>query len=244
VSHDERAAGRPAAQRLAVLLAWVGGGVDAIGYLALAHLFTAHMSGNTVALGASLGQGEGGEVLRRGAAIVLFAVGIAVGTAVGEVRRERGRRHPTVAVFVVEMVLLAAFATVGAPGVLGGDMPAPDDWRFYGLVALPTVAMGLQSATLRRIGHLQVRTTYISGVLTNLMEAIVHRLCRPGRDESGEPVRIYAAVWGAYLLGAIVGGAGYGRVGVLALVVPISGLGLAAALDLRHPYEQAAQSGA
>src|SRR5262249_36270733 len=30
-----------------LLLAWIAGGVDAIGYLVLLHLFTAHMSGNS-----------------------------------------------------------------------------------------------------------------------------------------------------------------------------------------------------
>jgi uncharacterized membrane protein YoaK (UPF0700 family) len=234
----EQPAGRPDTRRLAVLLAWVAGGVDAIGYLALAHLFTAHMSGNTVALGASAGQGEGGEVLRRGVAISLFAVGIALGTAIGEVRRLRGGRHPTVAVFVAEMVLLAAFVVVGTQGARDSGSPPPDDWRFYVLVAFPTLAMGLQSATLRRIGELHVRTTYISGVLTSLMEAVIHQVFRL-RGEPGARVGVYASVWGGYLLGATLGGLGYARAGLLALVLPIAGLGVAAALDLRHPHELA-----
>ncbi len=37
-----------ALEALALVLASVAGGVDAIGWLTLDHLFTAHMSGNTV----------------------------------------------------------------------------------------------------------------------------------------------------------------------------------------------------
>jgi uncharacterized membrane protein YoaK (UPF0700 family) len=37
-------------QGLIVLLAFTGGWVDAVGYLVLLHLFTGHMSGNTIAL--------------------------------------------------------------------------------------------------------------------------------------------------------------------------------------------------
>jgi uncharacterized membrane protein YoaK (UPF0700 family) len=225
------------ARRLAVLLAWIAGGVDAIGYLALAHLFTAHMSGNTVALGASVGTGETAELARRGVAILLFAAGIGLGTALGEVRRERGGRHPTVAVLGAELILLLAFVVIGERQ----QIPSPDDPRFYVMVAFPTVAMGLQSATLRRIGDLHVRTTYISGVLTNLMEAIVHRLFGREKD-NGLDVKVYGAVWGSYLLGAILGGVGYARAGPLGMLLPIIGLGLACALDLRHPHEVAVEA--
>ena len=233
---DSPPTGRPGTRRLAVLLAWVAGAVDAVGYLALAHLFTAHMSGNTVALGASVGTGETGEVVRRGVAIALFAVGIALGTALGEFRRQRGRRHPTVAVFAVETLLLATFIVLGKRE----PMPSTDDARFYVLVALPTVAMGLQSAALRHIGHLHVRTTYISGVLTSLVEGVVRHIVQRGREhDSG--VRVYGAVWGAYLLGAGLGGVSYARVGPLGMILPVIGLAAAMALDLRHPYELATE---
>ncbi len=53
----------------AVLLAWVAGFVDSLGYLALAKVFTAHMSGNSAAVGAELGAGNWHEAMVKGLAI-------------------------------------------------------------------------------------------------------------------------------------------------------------------------------
>jgi len=48
---------------IALSLAIIGGFVDAVGYLALFRLFTAHMRGNTVAGGADLAQQEWSEAV-------------------------------------------------------------------------------------------------------------------------------------------------------------------------------------
>jgi uncharacterized membrane protein YoaK (UPF0700 family) len=247
--HPPDASSRETA-RVAVLLAWVAGAVDAIGYLTLSHIFTAHMSGNSVAFGAALGLARWDTVLERGIPIALFALGIAVGTAVGEASGARGVRHPTVAVFAIEAALLALFWGLGSRALEGGEIRAGAAWQFYGLVALPTLAMGLQSATLRRVGGRGVRTTYVSGVLTNLAEAIAQAVFRTGRrgasGDGREPrdrptgrIRLYGNVWGAYVLGAILGGVGLEYWGLGALALPIAGLGLAMVRDLLHPHELA-----
>jgi uncharacterized membrane protein YoaK (UPF0700 family) len=100
--------------------------------------------------------------------------------------------------------------------------------------------MGLQSATLRRIGQLHVRTTYISGVLTNLVQGLVQQLVRRG-EQRDFGVQVYGAVWIGYLVGAILGGVGYAQTGALGMLLPIIGLGFACAFDLRHPHELAAE---
>ena len=230
-----------------MLLAWVAGGVDAIGYLTLAHVFTAHMSGNSVAFGAALGQSRWDTVLVRGAPVALFAVGIVAGTVVGEASDARGARHPSVPVFGVEMALLAAFWILGS-GLLRDAAIAPSaGWQFYGLVALLTLAMGLQSATLRRVGRHGVHTAYVSGVLTSLAEAAGQAMFRPygrtrstdSQDPPSQRIRLYGSVWGGYLVGAILGGALLAPAGLAALALPIAGLAVAIVHDLRHPHELA-----
>jgi hypothetical protein len=46
-------------------LAWVGGSLDAISYLALGHVFTVNMTGNTVLLAMALGAGDLGRACAR-----------------------------------------------------------------------------------------------------------------------------------------------------------------------------------
>ena len=65
----------------AILLAAVADFVDALGYVGLAHLFTAHLTGNAAAIGAHLGQGHWTESLLRLTPLPAFVLGGAVGTA-------------------------------------------------------------------------------------------------------------------------------------------------------------------
>jgi uncharacterized membrane protein YoaK (UPF0700 family) len=246
---DERPPAAPSREtaRLAVLLAWVAGGVDAIGYLTLAHIFTAHMSGNSVAFGAALGEARWDTVVERGAPIALFAVGIAAGTIVGEASDARGARHPAVPVFGVEVVLLGAFWALGSGLLRDGEIATDAAWQFYGLVALLTLAMGLQSATLRHVGSHTAHTTYVSGILTSLAEAVAQAAFRPRArpepsDSDNAPahrIRLYGSIWGGYLIGAILGGALWMPAGLAALGLPIAGLAIAIVRDLRHPHELA-----
>jgi uncharacterized membrane protein YoaK (UPF0700 family) len=233
---------RAATRRIAVLLSCVAGAVDAIGYIVLAHLFTAHMSGNAVALGAAIGQAHWDTAIERAITIALFAAGIAAGTVAGDVAAARGGRHPTVAVFALEMALLAALLVCGGRA-MGADGIAVRGWRFYGLVALPTLAMGMQNATLRSAGRLRVRTTYISGVLTHLVSATVQTLWRPRRGRSparagrtGE-IALYGGVLVSYILGAVAASVAELSWGTVALVLPLAGLAVVIASDLAHPRE-------
>jgi uncharacterized membrane protein YoaK (UPF0700 family) len=91
----------------------VAGFVDAAGYIVLVRLFTAHMSGNSVAMGASLGQGDWAEAIRRGFPIPFFVLGVALGVAILEWRSRRAARRKISAVLVPEALLLLAFLLYG-----------------------------------------------------------------------------------------------------------------------------------
>jgi len=114
----------------------VAGCVDAVGYLVLSHVFTAHMSGNSVGFGAALGSGDWTEAFRRGFPIPLFVIGVATGGAIIEVGARRGLRRTMSLVLVIEESLLLAFMIGRRPVLRHGTVPSGDGTTFDGLVAL------------------------------------------------------------------------------------------------------------
>ncbi len=193
-----------------VMLSLAAGCVDAVGYLGLGQIFVANMTGNTVLLGLALGQAKGEAALRAVVALAGFVVGVAAGAAIVGPGRERSAWSPAVtAALALELVVLVAFA-VG--WFLAEAEPA--GLAMYPLIVLPSLAMGVQSAAVRRLGIPGVATTYITGTLTALTEGAIARL-RPavsGDDRleqtmpSARGLVLPADVWLAYGAGAVIVG--------------------------------------
>ena len=238
-----------------LLLAWVGGFVDAVGFLALFELFTAHMSGNSVWLGASFGLGDWRLGLHHLFPIPLFVVGVAVGTTMVELARQRRVRAPFVAPLLLEAVLLAGFMLAGSAFVVDGALRPQTVWAFYLLAALPALAMGLQNATLRRVAGQTLHTTYITGALQSFAEDGVHYLFwlreqtraagyrRALRGSPAQPALRAAAasalLWLAYVAGAVSGGFSKHEWELHALILPLGVLAVIVAVDIARPGEVA-----
>lgn len=221
-----------------LLLAWVGGFVDAVGFLALFHLFTAHMSGNSVWLGTYLGVGNWRLGLHHLFPIPLFVLGVAIGTAAVELARRRRMRNPFVPALLLETALLALFMLCGSAFIVNGSVRTETVWAFYLLAALPALAMGVQNATLRRVAGQTLHTTYITGVLNGLAEESVHVLfwlreqtrtaglrhaLRAAPAQPALRAAVAAALlWLAYVTGAVSGGFAKHRWELYALALPLA----------------------
>jgi uncharacterized membrane protein YoaK (UPF0700 family) len=221
-----------------LLLAWAAGNLDAISYLGLGGVFTAMMTGNTVLLGLALGQGHVRAALRSVLALAGFAIGVALGAGiVDEPRRERDWPPAVTVALGVEAAIVAAFSlmwrlwpTERAGGVI------------YALIVLCAVAMGVQSAAVRRLGVPGIATTYITGTLTSLVADVVARVrhsAHAAADDEAAPARrwehrigLLAAVFGVYALGALTGTLLYPRV-ALAPAVPLAAVAAAIPLAAR-----------
>jgi uncharacterized membrane protein YoaK (UPF0700 family) len=228
---------------LALDLALTGGAVDGIGFVILYHVFTAHMSGNSIAAAVYTGQGDWASAVHRAFPIPVFVLGVMLGAALCEWLARRRVRPVLAAAFGLEAVLLALFVLVARWDEQSGRIPRDPAWQFYAIAALPALAMGVQSAALRRVGAVKVRTTYITGMLTNAAEEAV--ACLYGiADRSGEDLRaafrrgsLFAGIWVAYVLGAVIGVWAEARVGPAVLAVPVAGLVVVAVWDLVRPME-------
>jgi uncharacterized membrane protein YoaK (UPF0700 family) len=232
---------------MAPLLAAVAGFVDVVSYVSL-NVFTAHMSGNSARLGVYLGRGAYHGVLIAAFAVGVFVASIVVGTSLMDILVRRRTRAPEATLLVAQAALLLIFAVAGGAGASHGLVPHAPAIRFYGLVACAVTAIGLQTSCLQRVSGQTVRTTYISGMLTTLADEIatiavarggpkeqrqpsylLGELAMPRGGAAGYRIALLAAIWLAYLAGA-VGGAFAQRSWQLAsLAIPVGILVLVAA---------------
>lgn len=212
----------------AVLLAAIAGFVDAFGYLVLSHLFVAHMSGNSAALGAFLGARHWHEAVLRAAPLPAFMAGVAAGALSVDLMPGTTRRRRLTPAFLLEIALLVAFYFACPPSL---TIPARSP-LFYALMSLLAAAMGVQAATLRRAGGERVTTTFVSGMLANMTEEMIAS-CLHRASSNGDPAmaaerahgaRMLAAIFIAFMVGAAGGSVAKESLGRFALAVPIFGL--------------------
>jgi uncharacterized membrane protein YoaK (UPF0700 family) len=243
---------------VALALSWSAGCVDALGYLALSGTFAAHMTGNTVSSVMHGVQGRWTEMVRRAMPIPLFFLGLLVGEVVLELAKRRGRRHIAARVLGIEAVCLGGFLGMGiwvlgtGPGEKIGN---PKTWEFVVMVGLIAAAMGLQSASMRKVGAVTIFTTFITGTLTKLANDLSaylfwvwdqirarekrgrwKRVMRLSwREESFQAVVVLLGLYVAYVMGALAGAVGFYRWGVLVAAAPLGVVMMGVAVDWVRP---------
>jgi uncharacterized membrane protein YoaK (UPF0700 family) len=140
---------------LLVALTIASGAVDAISYFGLGKTFSAFMTGNFVFLGFGIANLRGPAVLPVVCALSMFAVGSYLGLRIATLHKGFGLWPPTTTVSLalvatVEAAFLAEWlATAGHPSTAIADV----------LLALLSLAMGIQTAAVRSLGVQGVFTT-------------------------------------------------------------------------------------
>jgi uncharacterized membrane protein YoaK (UPF0700 family) len=226
-----------------LILTGIGGYVDAVSYLGLGRVFTAAMTGNTVLLALSVAERDWNAVLRSAAALIGFVAGVALGHLVVG-RFEARTRWPRAvsAGLAVELVLLGLLAVAWYL-----SPPQPAAVTLHVPIAMSALAMGVQSATARRLGVAAVSTTYVTGTLTSLTSGTVEwlrsaerrrgtatdqRVARPDSAAVHGP-GLPAIAWGVYAVSALVGGLVVMVAPTVALVPALLAVLILALLDFR-----------
>lgn len=185
-------------RRLAASFAGIAGALNAAGFCAFG-TFSSNMTGNVSALADHLGLGEMALALPILALIVAFMAGAMGATLL----INAGRQHRLSGVYAYS-VLTEALLLVSL-GLLGLGLPA--GWQGAVLVTGLSFLLGLQNATITQITDARVRTTHVTGMVTDLGIALAHRLSL-GRDTSGpdrEKIRLYGVTVAAFLAGGVTG---------------------------------------
>ncbi|MFO1458592.1 MAG: YoaK family protein [Verrucomicrobiota bacterium] len=225
-------------RRGSAVLAWVGGFVDAAGFLVLMGLFTAHMSGNSTGLGVALATGHWDEAIRRGFVIPIFVLATMAGVAWIEVRTqsdpsEAVRNRAIADVLGAEVLMLAVFFALGT--WMGAPISLTSrPGEFVAATSAAAIAMGLQNAALRRVQATSVHTTFVTGMLTEFAVGIVRWILssRRGNAEDARRARgvaeVAGLVWSTYAVGAVMGAWLVAHHGVRMILVPAAILALVA----------------
>lgn len=234
--------------RLAITLAWVAGYTNIVALLTCGHV-TSHVSGTASDLGRFVAESQWTS-----ASFVLFLlITFLLGAFLSGVLTETGRRRRWESIYVapmaVEALLLAGFAI----GVEFHEEPASQlpVWTTYLLTGLASAAMGLQNATITRISSGVVRTTHVTGVLTDLgLEAA--QFCAGLRDRlrgqteatprggphSAMRLVLLASIMGSFALGACLGTLAHDWQPRYAMFPPVLFLLWVVYQDIAHPIAE------
>ena len=208
---------------LGLLLAFNAGAVNAGGFLVV-HQYTSHMTGFVSMLADNLVLGQMPLVL--GALGVLWAFMSGAGTTAILINWARQRKlHGSYALPLLLMaVLMLLFGLVGAI-----TLSWPTPFAVPLTVLLLSFIMGLQNATVTKMSSSQIRTTHMTGVVTDLGIELGKMLYwnRTGTAPESQVranqarLRLFAGLLGMFLVGGIAGAAGFKHLGFV-FVVPLA----------------------
>lgn len=204
--------------QLGLMLCFVAGAVNAGGFLAVGQ-YTSHMSGMISAMADNLALGGVGLVLGGTGAFLSFVFGAACSAAL----INWGRRHHAGGQFafplLVEAVLLLAFGLIGS---VRAHVP------FFLFVAVPLLCfiMGLQNAIITKISRARMRTTHMTGVVTDIGIELGklfywNRTIGPASGRvlaDRAKLRLLGSLLGSFFVGGVVGALGFNHIGFVTTV--------------------------
>lgn len=203
--------------RLAVGLSWIAGYTNALTVL-LCSQVTSHMTGAVAKFGVEAAHGNWAVAAYVFVLVAAFTLGAFLAGVLLELGRIRGATSIYMLPMAVEAALLLVF-TVLVDWYAVGRLP-PERAQAW-LTLLPAFASGLQNATITRISGGVVRTTHVTGVVTDLgLNLALLSFGRLGLGRRLDPVRATQANWRTVLLATIpLAFAGGAALGTFAFVV-------------------------
>jgi uncharacterized membrane protein YoaK (UPF0700 family) len=170
--------------------------VDAISYLGLGRVFTANMTGNVVLLGFGIAHSGGLPVLPPVVSLGGFVLGAGIGGLLGAKLLDRHAIHVGAA-WTLQATLLAGATILAA--VVHPHAGSASREVVIGMLAL---AMGIQTATARRLAVPDLPTTVVTQTLTGLV-ADSRLFGGPGRGTTRRGSAV-AAMLGGAVAGALL----------------------------------------
>ena len=204
------------------LLAFNAGAINAGGFL-LVSLYTSHMTGFASMLADNLVLGNMKLVLGALGALLAFTAGAAFTAVMVNWSRQNWLRSEYALPLLVEALLLLIF------GLMGATLSRQTPFAVPLTLLVLAFTMGLQNALVSKISSSQIRTTHMTGVITDLGIELGKLFYW---NRSGSPpesrvranrikLRLYGTLLGSFMGGGLVGALGFKYVGFV-WVVPLA----------------------
>lgn len=206
--------------RLGRALAFVAGAANAGGFLAVGQ-YTSHMTGIVSLMADNLALGN----LALAMAGLSAACAFLFGTMTSALMVNWGKRRRLRSHFALPLLLEAALLLTF--GLLGGIIDDHYAFRLPETVILLCFTMGLQNALITKISHAEIRTTHITGLITDFGIEL-GRLIYFNRSAKQVQIvadraklRIQATLILMFVSGGIAGALGFKRLGY-ATTIPLA----------------------
>src|SRR5687767_9039078 len=236
--------------KLAISLSWVGGYVNVVLLLACG-TFASHMTGNATRFGELVVMRDWHIAGQFGLLLVSFWLGAVASAFMTEWAQRGGVRSKYVLPAAVEGALLSVLAALVYQHTHGGASSA---LLIHSMANVAAFAMGLQNATITEISGAVIRTTHLTGVITDFGLEGVRFLnwyldrargrwwARRGRvlrvsqrHPTAQRLFLLFAVFWSFVFGAAVGTFAYLAFPSLSLLLPVAFIAWIIFMDWRKP---------
>ena len=250
ITHLRRLTGSHRNQRsnreLARFLAFIAGATNAGGFLAVEQ-YTSHMSGIVSAMADNLALGNIRLVSTGFGALISFIGGAACSAILINWGRRKNQYSEYALPLLLEAVLMLSF------GLLGGNLEH-HEWLFVpASVMLLCFIMGLQNAIITKLSHSEIRTTHVTGMVTDIgiemgklfyINTSRHDQAKPMVRADRDKLCLLSSLVGLFFAGGIAGAVGFKHVGFKSTLFLAATLLILAAVPLADDVAVALRGGA
>ena len=178
-----------------IVLAFIAGMINALGYLGFRHQAITHMTGTTSLLGIAAADGDAGNLLYFGLVLLAFLAGCVLGGFItGDSVLRLGHRYGTA--LIIESALLFAAVPLLCRQIDAG-------------LWFAAAASGLQNSIAATYSGAVVRTSHMSGIVTDLGTFLGQWLHGAGVDL--RRVRLYGALLAGFSCGGVASALAFPR---------------------------------
>ncbi len=205
-------------RQLAHFLAFIAGAANAGGYVAVKQ-YTSHMSGIVSAMADATAVRDLGWLAAGTSALLAFLAGAACTAILVNWGRRRDLNSEYALPLMVEAGLLVCF------GLMGRNLERHEWFVLPATVALLCFTMGLQNAIITKISRAEIRTTHLTGMVTDIGIELGKAMYwnRSASDSERAAVEadmdklwLLTSLVGLFFIGGVVGAVGFKHAGFIA----------------------------